>query len=87
MQGEAAEEERIRRLRSQRNLLAALAVCAIASVGFAVPRRLASHRELKAVNDRLVELQSAIVQNQREIRGAQEQILGYQAALAGRLGK
>jgi hypothetical protein len=84
MQGEAAEEGRLRR---QRNLLAALAVCTVASVGFAVPRRLASHRELKAVNDRLVELQAAIVQNQRQIRAAQEQIQGYQAALAGRLGK
>jgi hypothetical protein len=87
MHGEATEEARIRRLRSQRNLLAALAVCTVASAGLAVPRRLASHRELKAVNNRLVELQAAIVQNQRTIRGAEEQILGYQAALAGRLGK
>lgn len=82
MHGEELEEERVRRLRVQRNLLAALAACALASIAFALPRKLASHRELKALNERLVELQAAIVLDQQRLRDTQEQIGWVQAEIA-----
>lgn len=66
------------RLRRQRNLFAAAAALALASIGLAVPRKVAQYRELKAANAHLVELQAAIVDTQRQIRAAQEDIVGYQ---------
>lgn len=87
MQGELAEEERLRRLRMQRNLFAVLAVCSVASIGFAVPQKIASYRELKAVNEHLVELQAAIVRNQQLVRETQDQILQVQGEITKRLAK
>jgi|HubBroStandDraft_4_1064222.scaffolds.fasta_scaffold1260392_2 hypothetical protein len=81
MHGEEAQEENARRLRMQRNLLAALAACAIASIALALPRKLANHRELKALNERLVELQASIVQTQEQIRDTQDQIVRVQGEI------
>jgi hypothetical protein len=72
------DEERAARLRRQRNLFAAIAALAVASIGLAVPRRVASHRELHALNARLVELQYAIVDVQRQIRDTQGEIVRAQ---------
>ena len=74
MHGEEDNEKRVRDLRMQRNLLAALAACAIASIALALPHKLATHRELKALNVRLVELQASIVHEQQQIRDTQGEI-------------
>jgi hypothetical protein len=71
-------EAKINRLRKQRNLFVTLAVLSVASMGFAVPRKVASYRELKAINAHIVDLQAAIVDNQRQIRDVQDQILKAQ---------
>jgi hypothetical protein len=71
----------IGRLRRQRNLFAAVAIFSLASIGLAVPRKIANYRELKAANSHLVELQTGIVDAQRQIRAAQEEILGYQQTI------
>ena len=78
MSNPAPEEDRISRLRVQRNLFATLAVCSIASIALALPRKVASYRELKAVNAHLVELQATIVWEQQQIRDTQDQILQVQ---------
>jgi hypothetical protein len=85
MQNLSSEGEKIRSLRRQRNLYAILAVVSIAAIGFAVPRKLASYRELKSVNDRLVKLQAAIVANQDSTREVQRQILEVQQDITKRL--
>ena len=85
MNEHAAEEGAIGRLRRQRNLCAALAVCSVASIGLALPHRVSSYRELKAVNEHLIELQAAIVQNQQQTRDAQAQILQVQREMAKRM--
>jgi hypothetical protein len=72
------DDHEIGRLRRQRNLFAAVAACALASIGLWVPRKLANYRELKAANAHLVELQASIVSAQRKIMTAQEEIQGYQ---------
>jgi septal ring factor EnvC (AmiA/AmiB activator) len=87
MQGPEAEGSAVRRLRVQRNLFAALAVCALAAMGFAIPRKLASYRELRAVNQHLVQLQRDIVENQQQTRETQEQILQSQQELTRRMPK
>ena len=62
MANDMPDDERAARLRRQRNLFAALAAFSLASIGFAVPRKAANHRELKALGGRLVELQASIVE-------------------------
>jgi hypothetical protein len=84
MPSPAPEEDRISRFRTQRNLFAILAVCSIASIGLALPRKVASYRELKAANERLVGLQEAIVENQQRIRDTQDQILLIQREITKR---
>ena len=81
MESLVLEDEGVRRLRRQRNLFATIAVCSLASIGLAVPRKVASYRELKAANAHLVEMQAAIVSTQRQIKMAQEEIQGYQQAI------
>jgi hypothetical protein len=81
MQSIVPDDAGIGRLRRQRNLFAAIAVCALASVGVAIPRKLSNYRDLKAANSHLVELQAAIVDAQRQIKAAQEDILGYQQTI------
>jgi hypothetical protein len=68
----------------QRNLFATLAICSIASIGLALPRKVRSYRELKAANEHLVGLQEAIVANQQRIRDTQEQILQVQREITKR---
>ncbi len=77
----AQDQDEITRLRRQRNVFAVLAACSLALIGASVPRKVANYRELKAANDRLVELQASIVGTQRQIRTAQEEIAGYQQML------
>jgi uncharacterized membrane protein YccC len=81
MHGKKAEEESSRRLRAQRNLFSALAALALGSIALALPRKLASHRELKTLSERLVELQTSIVQSQQHIRETQGEIERVQAEL------
>ena len=76
------EGEEINRLRRQRNLFSVLAICSMASIGLAVPRKVAAIRELKAVNAHLVDLQAQIVQNQQLTRDVQNQILEVQKQIA-----
>jgi hypothetical protein len=83
MQGRATGEGEGARLRAQRNLFAVLAVCLLGSMATAVPRKLASYRELKAANTRLVALQAAVADNQQRIRDIQEQILKVQREISG----
>jgi septal ring factor EnvC (AmiA/AmiB activator) len=78
------EEEKIGRLRRQRNLFATLAVCSVASIGFAFPRKIAAIREQKAVNAQLVELQTEIVQNQQQTRDVEKQILAVEQEIKKR---
>jgi uncharacterized protein YbbK (DUF523 family) len=77
-----SEEQEIGRLRKQRNLFSVLAICSVASIGFAFPRKIAAIRELKAVNSHLVELQAEIVQNQQQTRDVQSRILEVQKQIA-----
>ena len=79
--------ENIDRLRRQRNLFATLAALLLASICLAVPRKLATYRELKAVNARLVELQLAIVQKQQQIRETEDRIERTQRDIAYRIAK
>jgi hypothetical protein len=81
MANETQEEGEAGRLRRQRNLFRAVAAVAVASIGAALPRKVANYRELRAANAHVVELQAEIVDAQRHIRIAQEQILGYQATI------
>jgi hypothetical protein len=82
MPSPAPEEDRISRLRTQRNLFTILAVCSVSSIGLALPRKVTHYRELKAANARLVGLQEAIVVNRQRIQAAQEQILQVQGKIA-----
>jgi hypothetical protein len=66
------------RLRRQRNLFGAIAMCSLASIAFAVPRKLANYRELKAVNAHITDMQSAIVRAQRDITAVEDQIRDVQ---------
>ncbi len=81
------EEARVGHLRRQRNRFALLAALAVLSIGIAVPRRAASQRERKVANERLVELQAAVVQNQKQIAGTQAEIVRVQQELARRLAR
>jgi uncharacterized membrane protein YccC len=81
MHATEAEEENAGRLRAQRILFSALAALALASIALALPRKLASHRELKMLSERLVELQASIVQSQQHIRETQDEIAKVQAEL------
>jgi hypothetical protein len=81
------EERKVIRLRTQRRFFVVLAACSLASMGLAVPRRVASYRELRTVNARLVELRAAIVENQNQIRAIQEQIVRFQKEISERQAK
>jgi hypothetical protein len=78
MESAAPDEPEMERLRRQRNLFAAAALAMLASVALAVPRRVASHAELKTLDANLIELQREIVEVQRQIRVAQVQITAVQ---------
>jgi hypothetical protein len=75
------DEQRAERLRRQRNLFAAIALCALASIGLAVPRKLSNFRELREVDARLIWLQSEIASTRQDIRGVEDKILGAQQAI------
>jgi hypothetical protein len=79
------QDKDFRSLRLQRNAFSILAVCAIASIGAAVPRGIALHRELGSLNDRLTELQRSIVANQQQTRAVQDEILRLQSEISKRL--
>jgi hypothetical protein len=68
----------------QRNLFAVLAVCSVVSIALAVRSKVASYRELSAVNLHLVVLQSTIVWEQQQIRETQAQILQIQREITKR---
>lgn len=72
------DDEKDGRFRRQRNLFAAVAVCSLALGALAVPRKIARHRELRALNDRIVALQRSIVIDQLTIREVEKQILDVQ---------
>jgi hypothetical protein len=78
MDSTAPDEGGLGRLRRQRNLFAALTACLLASIALALPRRVASHRELAALNARLVELQATIIGRQQQILATEGQILAAQ---------
>ncbi len=82
--GEPAEGE-IRRLKRERNAFAVLAICCVASIGFAVPRKVSSYRELERANDRLIELQQAVVANQQRTRDMEAETLKVQREISERL--
>jgi len=71
-------------LRRQRDLFAAIAACLLVATGLALPRKIAIHRELKALNGRLVELQAAIVDIQQQIRAAEGQLVEVQQEIGKR---
>lgn len=74
-------------MRKQRNLYATLAICSIAAIAFAVPRKVASYRELKSANTQLVALQRAIVEEQRQIREVQEKIVKVQQEIRSQVSR
>jgi TolA-binding protein len=74
MSADESKNEMMSQLLRQRNLFAVLAACFVASIGFAVPRKIASYRESNAVDNRIVELQEAIVRTQQHIRDIEAQI-------------
>jgi hypothetical protein len=80
-------EKEIAGLRKQRDVLAVFAILLICSSAFAVPRKLASYRELRDVNGHLVDLQALIVANQAATRDIQRQIIATQTELARRIAK
>jgi hypothetical protein len=84
MASTAPDDEKVGLLRRQRNLFAAVAVASLLSIGLAVPRKVANYRELKAVNEHLVELQAAIVDSQRQLLSVEGQILEGQRAIGRR---
>jgi uncharacterized protein YbbK (DUF523 family) len=73
-----AIEQKVRRVKSQRKLFITISICTIASIGLSVPRKVANYRQLKAVNDRLVELQGDIVYTQQQIRLVEDELLAAQ---------
>jgi len=74
MHGDEAEEANTRRLRLERNLFAAFAICCLAAAAATLPWRVASHRELRELNGRLSGLQAALLERQDRIRFTQDQI-------------
>jgi hypothetical protein len=74
MQRVEDEYKSARVLRFQRNVFAAFAIAALASIGVALPRKIDSYHELERVNSRLTELQTTIVLTQLHIGEIQEQI-------------
>jgi hypothetical protein len=81
------DEQKAARLRRQRNLFAAIALCALASIGLAVPRKLSNYRELKEVDARLIWLQAEIVGTRQDIKNAEDKILGVQRAIRKEIGR
>ena len=65
----------VKRTRKQRNLFRVLAICAVISIGVSVPRKIESYRELKSVNAHLIALQAAIVDNQQRLLEIQAKII------------
>jgi hypothetical protein len=75
------DEQKAARLMGQRNLFALIALCALASIGLAVPRKLSNYRELKEVDARLIWLQAETVGTRQDIKDAEDKILGIQKAI------
>ena len=87
MESTAQDELEVGRLRKQRNLFTTVTAVLLGSIALAVPRRVASHGEMKALNAHLVELQAEIVEIQRQIRVAENQIFGVQDEIRKRQAK
>jgi len=75
------------RLRKQRNVLILLTAMTVGSIGFALPRKISTYRELNRANTRLIELHATIVQYQQQIKDTQAQILEVQRIIRIRLEK
>jgi hypothetical protein len=75
------DEQKAASLRRQRNLFAVIAICAVASIALAVPRKLSNYRELREVDARLIWLQAEIVGTRQDIQGVEDKILAVQQAI------
>jgi hypothetical protein len=87
MASQSALANEIRRFEKQRNLLVVLAACALLSITFAVPQRVAVYREHRSLNARLIELQASIVANQKHAIEVQSEIANDQREIEKRLAR
>ena len=82
-----SEREGIAGCMHARNVYVIMAVGSLTLMGFAVPTKIRAYRELKSTNARIVELQGAILDCQKDIQYSQGRIKLEQQAIEKLSGK